>query len=83
MTHLRRPGASAMTTSASLYDDLRAALATLAARGLPVVGEPTIRPDSNLKYWASDPDGDRVELTQIMPDSLQVRAMAKLREGAT
>lgn len=62
-----------------LYDDLRAALATLAARGLPVEGEPTIRPDGNLKYWASDPDGNRVELTQLLPDSLQMRAVAALR----
>jgi len=62
-----------------VYDDLRVALVELAARGLAVDGEPTIRPDGNLKYWASDPDGNRVELTQILPDSLQSRAVAALK----
>jgi lactoylglutathione lyase len=61
-----------------LYDDLRIALVELAARGLVVDGEPTIRPDGNLKYWASDPDNNRVELTQLLPDSLQSRAVAAL-----
>jgi len=62
-----------------LYDDLRKALVELASRGLVVESEPTIRPDGNLKYWASDPDSNRVELTQILPDSLQARAVAALR----
>lgn len=65
-----------------LYDDLRVALVELAARDLVVDGEPAIRPDGNLKYWASDPDGNRVELTQILPDSLQSRAVAALGAAA-
>lgn len=35
--------------------------------------------DGNLQSWFSDPEGNRIELMQITPDSLQKRALARLK----
>lgn len=51
-------------------DDMQATLAQLAAKGLEV-GEPQMGKDGNWQYWLNDPDGNPIELMQIMPDSLQ------------
>lgn len=60
-------------------DDLRATLADCAARGLEITGEPTLGLDNNWQYWVTDPDGNRIELMQIMPDSPQAAADRALR----
>ncbi len=51
-------------------DDMEATLADLAKRGLEV-GEPNMGKDGNWQFWIKDPDGNPIELMQIMPDSLQ------------
>lgn len=51
-------------------DDMRETLAQLAAKGIEV-GEPQMGKDGNWQYWLEDPDGNPIELMQIMPDSLQ------------
>ncbi len=52
-------------------DDLEATVREMAARG----HEPsdTIRKGRSgcVQYWVTDPDGNRIELMQILPDSLQ------------
>jgi len=55
-------------------DDIHATLKEIEGRGLPVQGEPTMGQDGNWQYWLTDPDGNRIELMQIMPDSLQAKA---------
>ena len=55
-------------------DDLPATLAELAGRGLEISGEPRLGLDGNWQYWLTDPDGNRIELMQIMPDSMQAAA---------
>jgi catechol 2,3-dioxygenase-like lactoylglutathione lyase family enzyme len=60
-------------------DDLQATLAQFAARGLEIAGEPKLGLDGNWQYWLTDPDGNRLELMQMMPDSLQAAAGAALR----
>jgi lactoylglutathione lyase len=60
-------------------DDLQATLAEFAARGLEIAGEPKLGLDGNWQYWLTDPDGNRLELMQMMPDSLQAAADAALR----
>jgi lactoylglutathione lyase len=59
-----------------LVDDLQAALADLASRGVPIPGAPVEGRDTNLQYWLTDPDGNAIELMQINPTSPQARADA-------
>ncbi|MBI2939342.1 MAG: VOC family protein [Chloroflexi bacterium] len=60
-----------------LVDDLHAMIADLDARGV-VIDRPIKRgADGNLQAWIVDPDGNRIELMQIMPDSLQAKAAAR------
>lgn len=54
-----------------LVDDLRATLQELAARGVEITGEPKQGLDHNWQYWLTDPDGNAIELMQIMPESPQ------------
>ncbi|NLJ85077.1 MAG: VOC family protein [Firmicutes bacterium] len=53
-------------------NDIFAAVTRLRERGLDCPGEPTMGKDGNWQYWVKDPDGNDIELMQIMPDSLQV-----------
>ncbi len=59
--------------------DLPATLRTLKARGYPLPDnalEQASRPkaDGTLLYFIKDPDGNSVELSQILPDSLQAKS---------
>lgn len=58
-------------------DDMEATLRQLAANGLPITGEPQLGLDSNWQYWVTDPDGNRIELMQVMPDSPQAPVNTK------
>jgi lactoylglutathione lyase len=62
-----------------LVDDLSATLRELAARDLEVTGSPKQGLDSNLQYWINDPDGNPIELMQIMPTSPQAGADARMQ----
>ncbi len=62
-----------------LVDDLSATLGELAARGLEITGAPVEGLDSNLQYWVNDPDGHPIELMQIMPQSPQAAADARMQ----
>ena len=58
----------------------------VAARELEAIGVPLIRgkqmgADGNWQAWIEDPDGHRIELMQMMPDSRQAAALAR-REPA-
>jgi len=52
-------------------DNMEETLAELAERGLDTSKGPSKGKDGNWQYWLADPDGNRIELMQIMPDSLQ------------
>jgi len=62
-----------------LVDDLSATLRELAERGLEITGAPKQGLDSNLQYWINDPDGNPIELMQIMPTSPQAAADARMQ----
>jgi lactoylglutathione lyase len=66
-----------------LVDDLSATLRDLAARGLEVGGSPTQGMDTNLQYWLTDPDGNPIELMQIMPNSPQAAADARIQSRSS
>ena len=57
-----------------VVDDLHATLQELEARGLLITGSPQQGLDHNWQYWITDPDGNAIELMQIMPDSPQAAA---------
>jgi lactoylglutathione lyase len=57
-------------------DDMRVTLRELEARGLRGASEPTLGLDRNWQCWLTDPDGNRIELMQIMPGSPQAAAAA-------
>jgi catechol 2,3-dioxygenase-like lactoylglutathione lyase family enzyme len=59
-----------------LVDDLAATLKDLKARGLPIVGEPAQGLDRNWQYWLKDPDGNPIELMQIVAASPHAAADA-------
>jgi lactoylglutathione lyase len=48
----------------------------LGERGLKIEGEPTRGLDGNFQYWIADPDGNRIELMQINPESPHATADA-------
>lgn len=57
-------------------DDMAATLAELKARGLALTGEPSRGKDGNVQFWLTDPDGNRLELMEIHPESLQAQTLA-------
>jgi lactoylglutathione lyase len=61
--------------------DIDAALHELAGAGVPLVRDKQMGADGNWQAWIEDPDGHRIELMQMMPDSLQARAIARMRAG--
>jgi lactoylglutathione lyase len=61
-----------------LVDDIQASYREFVARGVPTNGEPKLGGDGNWQVWITDPDGTRIEVMQIMPDSLQARAARHL-----
>jgi len=63
-------------------DDMDATLAQLRERGLEVPGAATQGLDGNWQYWITDPDGNRIELMQIMPDSPHAAADARWAANA-
>ena len=56
-------------------DDIQATVAEFSARGVAFDGDPRLGLDGSWQVWTVDPDGNRIELMRIMPDSLQARAM--------
>lgn len=58
-------------------DDIHKTLQEWRERGVDVPEQPNFGLDNNWGFWVTDPDGNRIEVTQIMPDSLQVLADAR------
>jgi catechol 2,3-dioxygenase-like lactoylglutathione lyase family enzyme len=58
-------------------DDLEQTISEMEGRGLPRTGNPPRQGrDGNWQYWLTDPDGNRLELMQVMPDSLHRKFLA-------
>jgi lactoylglutathione lyase len=73
-----QPGAAAgYNHFCLLVDDVHATLRQLAERGLAITEAPRQGVDHNWQYWLTDPDGNRIELMQIMGDSPQAAADAR------
>ncbi len=59
--------------------DIDRALRELADAGVPLIRGKQMGADGNWQAWIEDPDGHRIELMQMMPDSLQAKAIAGMR----
>lgn len=57
-----------------VVDDLESTLAGLKDKGVVIDGAPRQGMDTNWQYWVTDPDGNAIELMQIMPSSPQSEA---------
>lgn len=63
-------------------DDIDAVISGLEAAGVPLLLPKKLGADGNVQAWVEDPDGNRIELMQMMPGSLQEQALERLRRGA-
>ena len=52
-------------------DDIAATVEEIRAKGWPIATEPKQGMDGNIQAWITDPDGNRIELMQMMPGSPQ------------
>lgn len=59
--------------------DIDQAVRELAEAGVPLDQGKKMGADNNYQAWIVDPDGHRIELMQMAPDSLQLKAIAKMK----
>lgn len=59
--------------------DIDASLRELEAAGIALLRPKALGADGNWQAWIEDPDGHRIELMQMMPDSLQAAAIGRRR----
>jgi lactoylglutathione lyase len=62
--------------------DLDAAISDLDRVGIPLLLPKKMAVDGNWQAWIEDPDGNRIELMQMMPGCLQEQAIERLRREA-
>jgi len=60
-------------------ENLDTAISHLKAVGVPLTIQKKMAADKNWQAWIEDPDGNRIELMQIMPDCLQLEAIERLK----
>jgi lactoylglutathione lyase len=61
--------------------DIDIALRELEAARVPLIREKQMGADGNWQAWIEDPEGHRIELMQMMPDSLQAKAIVRMAAG--
>ena len=59
-------------------DDIDAAIAEVTSHGIELIRPKSVGMDKNAQAWIADPDGNRIELMQLNPDSLAAQAIARL-----
>ncbi len=62
-------------------DDIAATVEEITARGAVIDAPIKTGQDGNLQAWTRDPEGNRIELMQLSPDSKQVQAIARLKQS--
>lgn len=77
----RAPGwnANGLNHVCLTVDDIDRVLAEVAAAGLTLLLPLKTAVDGNRQAWLEDPDGNRLELMEMAPDSLQLDAIRRLR----
>ena len=59
-------------------DDIDSVIAQLEAAGIPLSRPKKLAMDGNYQAWIEDPDGNRIELMQMAPDSLHLQAIRRM-----
>lgn len=62
-------------------EDMAATVRRIEAAGIGLSRPVTEGLDGNRQAWIEDPDGNRIELMEMHPDSLQHQAIARLAAG--
>ncbi|CAN5139961.1 hypothetical protein BH10PSE9_BH10PSE9_02550 [soil metagenome] len=57
-------------------------MSELTAQGIRFIIQLKTGADRNRQAWIEDPDGNRLELMQMAPDSMQAAALERLRQTA-
>lgn len=80
----RAPGwnANGMNHMCLTVDDIDDVLAQVQAAGLTLLLPLKTAIDGNRQAWLEDPDGNRIELMEMAKDSLQLRAIQRLKAAA-
>jgi lactoylglutathione lyase len=79
----RAPGINAVGYNhiCLIVDDMDGILAKLAEQSVPLFRPKKVGLDRNVQAWIEDPDGNRIELMQMAPNSMQSEAIQRLRQG--
>ncbi|SHF76288.1 lactoylglutathione lyase [Kaistia soli DSM 19436] len=77
----RAPGrdATAINHVCLGVDDIDQVIAALEKAGIPLTVQKKMAADKNWQCWIDDPDGNRIEIMQLMPDCLQLEAIKRLK----
>ena len=59
--------------------DIEDVVGRMTAKGIGLLRPLKVGADGNRQAWIEDPDGNRIELMEMMPGSLQEKAIARLR----
>ena len=80
----RAPGrdATAINHMCLGVDDIDKVIADLDKAGFPLTVQKKMGADNNWQCWIDDPDGNRIEIMQLMPDSFQLEAIKRLKAKA-
>jgi lactoylglutathione lyase len=62
--------------------DIDDTIADLKAAGIPLTVQKKMAADLNWQCWIEDPDGNRLEIMQLMPDCLQLAAIERLKQAS-
>jgi catechol 2,3-dioxygenase-like lactoylglutathione lyase family enzyme len=77
-----RGGRTSYSHFCMVVADLAATLKDLRRRGLSPDSEPQRGLDHNLQAWVTDPDGNRIELMQVVAESPQASADRRWASGS-
>lgn len=59
-------------------DDVNTAFEDLKKKGAPIDTDIVVGKAKCIQFWTHDPDGNKIELMQLPPESMQAQAMARL-----
>jgi lactoylglutathione lyase len=63
------------------FNDLEAVVRELTSRGVKFIIQLKTGADRNRQAWIEDPDGNRIELMQMMPNAMQLEAIRTMAPG--
>ena len=78
----RAPGwnANGVNHMCFTIDDLDATVARIEAAGIALTSPIDMGLDGNRQAWIEDPDGNRIEMMEMHPDCMQLKAIADLHK---